>query len=140
VVDRKIRYAGFLLMIGFTVWLGEPSLILIWILFLSDAHRLPRWWRPNLSAGLTIGMTALMLAGYSRQDPMIDAIDMTAAGFFTLLYWKRDQTRSPEYEQLLASLPSRPYPPLRERLEWLATYVGLVASLLWMIWFITLSS
>ena len=59
-------------------------------------------------------------------------MDLTVAGFFTYLYWHLDWHRS---DQLAAS--GRPTLPLGKRIEWMATYVALVASLLAMVWYLT---
>ena len=137
VVGDRVRYAGLLILIGCTFWFGEPSLILLWVLFLSDLHHLPRWWRTNPAAALTFAMALLVLSGYSSQPPMIDAIDTIAATAFTLLYLSTDYWRNPEFERQLVLARWRAYPSMQARLWWMVTYFGLIASLLGMLYFMT---
>jgi Zn-dependent protease len=138
IVGDWIKYIGLLLIIGYTIFMGEPSLIILWI-FLLQEFTLPLWWRSMVAGMLTITMGYLFAMGNSGQPWFIDLLDIVVGSVFTTLFllvemtrYKRQKSKTPV---LLLPDDPRPYPELSMRLSWLVMYFGL-AIILWLtLWF-----
>lgn len=130
VVGTGIRYVGVALLIIFTLFLGEPALLLIWV-FVMQEIRLPLYWRPVIAAVLVATMAALFWFDYSHQLWWIDILDVFVGSAFVWLYVAMERNR---LWRLKHGLPERvdddrPYPPAKTRYTWLAIYLTSTATL-----------
>jgi len=140
IVGERIKYFGLVVLIAYTVYMGEPSLIILWV-FLLQEFDLSLWWRPVIAGMLTISMGVLFLMGHSGQPWQLDFLDMFIGVAFTFLYLWVDgrryaMARSQDYYTPLP-IPddARPYPDRSMRLTWLVLYLGLVVILWAALWF-----
>lgn len=103
------KYLGLAALIVYTLYLRQPSLILLWLLVMMEIW-FPLWWRPAIGVLLTVAMTVLFVEGYSpiENEPIpvwAVAVDVVAACLFTAMFvhtdydrW-RHQQRMRYYEQ-----------------------------------------
>jgi Zn-dependent protease len=152
------KYVGLVMLVGYTLFLRQPSLIILWIFVLSEI-KLPLYWRPGLAVVLTVAMTMLFAAGYGPEGPdevnhvpwWLAAIDVGVAVLLTAMTLLSDKQRwdhrrdmiefnrhraqvglppEPVIDRDLLSDDDRPYPAFAIRLSWLLIYFGSVV-LLW---------
>lgn len=152
------KYVGLVVLISYTLFLRQPSLIILWIFVLSEI-KLPLFWRPGLAVVLTVAMTMLFVAGYGPGGPdevnhvpwWLEAIDVVVGVLLTSMTLLADKQRwdhrrnmmnhnrqraerglplEPVIDRDLLSDDDRPYPAFAIRVSWLLTYFGSVV-LLW---------
>ena len=155
----KLKYAAIALLIGYTLYAGEPALLLIWVFVLQEV-KFPLWWRTGVAIALGGCMLACFLLGLSEQPAWLNAIDMVAVTGMIAMYVSVDRLRvahARAVRELLAIAPTfssdadqheyverltsdlrkatlgeddpRPYPGARTRLKWLGIYLGSTAVL-----------
>lgn len=130
VVGTGIRYVGMALLVGFTLFLGEPALLMIWVFVLQEV-RLPLWWRPVIAMALVTAMTVLFWFDYSHQLWWIDILDVFVGSAFVALYVAIERGRLFRRRHDLPDRMDdiRPYPPAKTRYVWLAIYLASAATL-----------
>jgi Zn-dependent protease len=130
IVGTKTKYVGAALLIGYTLFLREPALLLIWIFALMEIN-LPLWWKPSIAATLLMAMAALFAADFSRQIWWVNILDIVIGASYTGLFVVVERTRAKRVQCGLPDieLDPRPYPALKTRLSWIGIYLGSVATL-----------
>ncbi len=134
IVGEWFKYLGLLGLLLFTLYIRQPSILLIWILILQDTKLRP-WLKLSIGATCEISMVALMIAGFSGQKWWMDLIDaVIATGFNSIFFLAVLKAKLESKETNLVSgeagkeevLPSA---PMKARLKWLAFYFALVVAL-----------
>jgi Zn-dependent protease len=109
---------GGLILLVLPIMLGDPSLLLLWIMVLLEMrmnHNI------RLGAGVicAIAMISMMIAGYSPQPWWMDWMDCTLASVLLLFIWsERYRTQA----DLPAVLPPATF---QSKIKWSSLYVGL---------------
>lgn len=155
----KLKYGAIALLVGYTLYVGEPALLLLWV-FLLQEIKFPLWWRTGIAAALGGLMLLGFVVGFSQQPEWINIIDLISASAFTGIYATIDRARANHVRamrDLLAMAPQypddadyrkmvkratadiqrsrlgdddlRPYPVRRIRLKWLSIYLASTAVL-----------
>lgn len=119
------KWVGFGALLAFSFYLHQPLVFYIWILALVDLTMRARL-RFALSSACLATMSTLMLAGFSDQGALVDAIDCFFGFLVTLGAYFR--TKKPEEEEEAPTAP-RPAAPRAAKFRWLARYALLVAAL-----------
>lgn len=124
IIGEWFKYVGIAMMLAFTIYVREPGMLLLWIIFLWEMEAVNAWLRVTIGVTCEIAMAALMLAGYGEQHVIGNVIDVLFATFinFTLVA---------KAKKLVADEPNLPEEPvlLSHRLAWLGGYVLLAAVL-----------
>jgi len=123
VIGDNFKYLGFLALAVFTIYVGDPSLLVIWLLVMMDI-RMPRWWRTRIGLILLIVMIVLFVNGYGERSLIADIIDIFLASMFIFTFFIIDSRGMPQELVEIA-----PYPAWSVRLRWLALYLGLTIGL-----------
>ena len=126
VIGGWFKYIGLAVLFGFTIYLKEPFILLIWILVLQDIKLNPRF-RFYLGVMLQITMMVLMFAGFSDQPEWVDYMDMVVATVVNLTL--RAMTRSSAQNDELRAAEKI---PVLTRAKWFVMYVGLAGALVWL--------
>jgi Zn-dependent protease len=150
----KLKYAALALLIGYTLYIGEPALMLIWVFVLQEI-KLPLWWRSAIASAIGLVMLTAFTLDYSRQPWFLDGIDLMVAAGFISIYISIDHARAShakalrdllafridpsdeEYERerverlnddlrraTIGEDDLRPYPARKTRLTWLGIYLA----------------
>lgn len=125
IVGEWFKYLGLAVLLAFTLYARQPSMLLIWILVLQDTKFSP-WLKFGIGFSCWISMAGLMLAGFSGQKWYIDLIDIIFAGLFVGVFFilARQGRSQASVEKAL------PPAPLGVRMKWLALYLLLAAALI----------
>lgn len=67
VAGPYFKYIGLAALATWTLYLRQPSLIVLWLLVLMEI-RFPLWWKPAIAVFLTVAMTVLFVEGYGPLD------------------------------------------------------------------------
>ena len=130
IAGTRAKYVGAALLVGYTVFLREPALMLIWIFALMEI-KLPLWWRPVISTTFVLVMAMLFTADYSRQLWWINILDIVIGASYTGIFVMLERTRAKRVNYGLPEIEfdDRPYPALKTRLSWIGIYLGSLATL-----------
>jgi len=129
VIGENFKYFGLLVLIAFTIYTSEPSIIIIWMLVLLDI-KMPRWWLTGIGLLLAISMTVLFAFGYGERNFWMDIVDVVLAALFLSSFIIKD------IYHLTEAAPVGPYPLLSVRIKWLAYYLGLTIGLWLLMWYV----
>jgi len=125
IVGGWFQWLGFIGLIGLTIMVKEPSVLLVWILVISDLNI-----KPSMSFWMVllcwVGMTGLMVAGYGDQSWWWDLTDILIAGFFVLVCREAVINAEKNKEKETEKTPA----PIKIRLKWFALYTVLLISLI----------
>jgi Zn-dependent protease len=121
------QWIGAAVLLGFTLMIKEPSMLLIWILVLQDI-KIERKLKAVSSTVFFASMVILMCTGYSHQHVWVNWLDGFLAGTLVITYWiVTNEDRDPfevEGENYRTTLS----PSIR--FKWIALYVilGLILA------------
>lgn len=122
VVSSWFKYFGLLGLLAFSLYIRQPSILLIWILVLSDLNLTP-WLKFGVGATCQTAMMALMFLGYSDQLWWIDILDSGLATMFTsIFYAEACKQITDEVEKIVTVAVS-------VRIKWTVLYFLLAAGL-----------
>lgn len=87
VVGSWFKYVGLIVLLAFSLYVRQPSILLIWILVIDDLDIFTPWLK--FGAGMTCqtAMITLMFLGYGDQPSLISVIDIFLATMFTLRFF-----------------------------------------------------
>lgn len=126
-VGPAFKYIGIAALLGLTLYVMNPGLLLIWVLVLSDLRMKP-WLKFTAGVCLEILAVALMSAGFGEHQAFwISTIDVTGMTIFNFIYWwewKKRETLPRD------SADNRPQLSPRARWGWFAALAALAAALL----------
>lgn len=143
-VDQRLRYLGYALLMSFTVWLGEPGMLILWILVIGDLD-----WssgrRARYAQVVWVAMVALTLAhvGQSYWANIADCVlAFLFVGLHTTASWYECRStlrriNAMSREEVLAAVAEakaqqaaqgdqREMPDLRSRRLWLLLWLSLL--------------
>jgi len=127
-VGSWFKYLGVGILLLYTFYSRQPSLLLIWLLVLDGFDNFALWLKPLAGTILGLVMAGFMIAGYGSQPFWIDALDCLLAFLIVGLFWIKDYSRhqkgDDEDERDLRAYPSGPV-----RAKWLGYYLGLALLL-----------
>ncbi|MFA6433002.1 MAG: site-2 protease family protein [Candidatus Paceibacterota bacterium] len=126
-VGTWFKYIGLAILLAYTVFARQPSLLIIWVLVLDGFDGLTLWLRPAIAGFLGLMMAIFMALGYSGQPWWLDIFDCVLVSLFVVMFLSKDMVRSKKGEQ--EEVGDRPYPPQGIRMKWLAYYLGLAVLL-----------
>ena len=152
----KLKYAAIALLIAYTLFAGEPALLLLWVLLLQSVT-FPVWWRTGIAIVIAAFMMVGFLMGLSVQPFWLNVLDVIVVNCMIGIYLSIDNAQAAHVRavrHLLAAAPSfpeddeyiqrlnsdvqksllgdddlRPYPARSTRLKWLGVYLGSTAVL-----------
>lgn len=130
IVGGWFMWVGAVALLGLTILIHEPVMLMLWIMILPDIKMSDRM-RLGIGLGCQLAMIILMLTGFSSQPFWIDVIDIGFASFLNLVifsvWWRSN--RFPEEKKIPSDLPPVIY-HLRTRVKWLGYYLGLTGVLI----------
>ena len=150
----KLKYVAIALLVGYTLYIGEPALMLLWV-FVLQSIKFPTWWRSAIAIIVGVLMVAGFLLGLSQQPLFLNILDVVVVNCMIGMYLSLDHTQAVHVKnvrQLLALAPNfpeapdrqeyverltndlnrnvlgeddlRPYPGRSTRAKWLGIYLG----------------
>lgn len=131
-IHSKFKYLGFLLLLAFTLMLGEPGMLLIWMAVIIDFDAIRMKKRLMLSVGIWVLMTTLTFAGVG-QNYWGNVVDVAAGlflalpGLFFLLDEKGQQREAELAEMEEERKDRRPECFQKHRIGWLLAWIALIA-------------
>lgn len=122
VIGPRFKYVGLLGLLAFSLYIRQPSILLIWILVLDDVKLTP-WLKFGVGATCQTAMMTLMFTGYGDQPLWLNALDSCLATMFTYRFYAiaREQI-SDEIEKVVKVATSI-------RIKWTILYVTLTICL-----------
>lgn len=122
VVGPWFKYVGLLGLLAFSLYIRQPSILLIWILVLDDLKLTP-WLKFGVGATCQTAMMILMFAGYGDQHLWINVLDSCLAIIFvSVFYVKACEWIADEVEKAVEVATSI-------RIKWTILYVILTVCL-----------
>lgn len=123
VVGTWFKWVGVSLLLAFSVYIRQPSILLIWILVLSDLSidRVMKFWA-MLACG--VSMTLLMIFGYSDQKLWIDCLDILLSVLFVWMSYMQAFKMKGDKEEEKEVIA-----PRAVRWKWFGYYVLLTVAL-----------
>lgn len=122
VIGSWFKYIGLIFLLVFSLYIRQPSILLIWILVLDDINLTP-WLKFGVGATCQTAMMALFFFGYSDQSVWVDILDIFLATTFTFrLYAGAHKWVSDEVEKIVAVT-------VGVRIKWTVLYLLLAAGL-----------
>jgi Zn-dependent protease len=130
-IHSKFKYLGFLLLLAFTVMLGEPGMLIIWIAVIFDFNTMRMKKRLKLAIGVWVLMATLTFAGVGENywanvvDVMFGLVLALPAFFFFI--GENSEQREAELAKLEESHKDvRPECFQKYRLGWLIAWIVLI--------------
>ncbi len=122
VVGGWFKWGGLAALLAFSLYIKQPSILLIWILVMEDVPLAPPL---KFGMGLTcwVSMTSLMFMGYGEQGKWINLLDMILGGFIVTVMYSRFRGYVPEEEKELV------HTPMEVKVKWFALYIALGVGL-----------
>lgn len=129
-----VRWIGVGILFLLSLWIKQPSILLIWILVLSDFDSIDTRLRFYAASACFISMVSLMLLGYSDQKFWVDVLDVILASIFVwTLSWqmKKDEERR-QRNQSMSPMTEEPkvVVPMAIQMKWFSLYIVLAAGLI----------
>lgn len=130
VIGSWFKYIGLVFLLVFSLYIRQPSILLIWILVLGDINLTP-WLKFGVGATCQTAMMALFFFGYGDQSAFVDMVDIFLATMFvTGFYATARKWVSDEVEKIVAVT-------VGVRIKWTVLYLllatGLTALMLYQI-------
>jgi len=118
------KYVGVACLLGLTLLLRTPGILLIWVLVIADL-RIDPLRKLQTGLGLQTVMMAMMLFGFGEDQSMwVDIVDIVLVSLFNLMFWfGRYEFEPTEDDRIPATLT--------ERRGWLIAWVVLVVVLIY---------
>lgn len=135
VVHPNFQWLGWGLLLACSTLIGEPGMLLIWILCLLDVRKIPYNWRRLMATGLWLVMVTLTACGYHRyaanHSNWPNWVDVICAAIILALHWFLDTRQAAELDDSLCDL--RPVCEPRTRigyfLSWSVLSIVLLVSI-----------
>lgn len=83
VVGSWFKYVGLIFLLAFSLYVRQPSILLIWILVIDDIKIFTPWLKFGVGATCQIAMMTLMFLGYGDQPLWLSMFDSFLATIFT---------------------------------------------------------
>lgn len=127
-VGPWFQYVGVSALLALTIFLHQPSILLIWVLVMQDLAMIPARARRVAMIVCAGSMSALMLLGFGTQPAVASAIDILIATLIT------GTTFLPDYEKTMQMQEqeeaARAQLSIEKRGLWLALYSMLLLGLI----------
>ena len=87
VVGSWFKYAGLVVLLAFSLYIRQPSILLIWILVIDDLTLFTPWLKFGVGATCQTAMMILMFSGYGDQPLWVNVLDSCLATMFTYMFY-----------------------------------------------------
>ncbi|MDP3792135.1 MAG: hypothetical protein Q8Q89_00155 [bacterium] len=122
VVGPWFKYVGLVFLLAFSLYVRQPSILLIWILVVDDINLTP-WLKFGVGATCQAAMMILMFSGYGDQPLWVNVLDSCLATMFTFRFYATARKLvSDEVEKVVEVA-------LNIRIKWTILYLVLVICL-----------
>lgn len=124
VVGSWFKYVGLIFLLVFSLYVRQPSILLIWILVIDDLKIFTPWLKFGVGVTCQIAMMTLMFLGYGDQPLWLSVLDSCLATLFTTRFYSEAQ------EWIMEEIEKAVEVTMAIRIKWTILYVVLAISLI----------
>ncbi len=131
-VGKWFKFVGFAMLLALTISMGQPGMLLIWIIVLFDFHFIPIKGRFALAVITELAMIALLTAGVGIHDNSefwVTCFDALVGGFYLGMIGFALRRNQKDLETTLDENSKRPHLTMQAKINWFLVWLITTAIL-----------